>query len=181
MSDYALQLREKQKLRRIYGILERQFRNYYAAAAQKKGATGENLLKALESRLDNVAYRMGFGVTRAECRQLVGHKAVMVNGRCVNIPSYQVKPGDIVSIRKRPGSKLGSKMHLQSPISWVFPIGFKSILEKWKVFIAMFPIAVSCRPIFRNSSSSSSTRGKPRDRHHWIRYHVATRPTGGVV
>ena len=101
MSDYALQLREKQKLRRMYGVLEKQFRNYYAKAAQKKGATGENLLKALECRLDNVVYRMGFGTTRAESRQLVSHKAVMVNGRCVNIPSYQIKPSDTIAIREK--------------------------------------------------------------------------------
>jgi small subunit ribosomal protein S4 len=101
MSDYALQLREKQKLRRMYGVLEKQFRNYYAKAAQKKGATGENLLKALECRLDNVVYRMGFGATRAESRQLVSHKAVMVNGRCVNIASYQIKPSDTVAIREK--------------------------------------------------------------------------------
>lgn len=101
MSDYALQLREKQKLRRMYGVLEKQFRNYYAKAAQKKGATGENLLQALECRLDNVVYRMGFGATRAESRQLVSHKAIMVNGRCVNIPSYQVKASDIVAIREK--------------------------------------------------------------------------------
>jgi small subunit ribosomal protein S4 len=101
MSDYALQLREKQKLRRMYGVLEKQFRNYYAKAAQKKGATGENLLKALECRLDNVVYRMGFGATRAESRQLVSHKAITVNGRCVNIPSYQIKPSDTVAIREK--------------------------------------------------------------------------------
>jgi small subunit ribosomal protein S4 len=101
MSDYALQLREKQKLRRMYGVLEKQFRNYYAKAAQKKGATGENLLKALECRLDNVVYRMGFGTTRAESRQLVSHKAVTVNGRCVNIASYQIKPSDVVAIRDK--------------------------------------------------------------------------------
>jgi small subunit ribosomal protein S4 len=103
LSDYALQLREKQKLRRMYGVLEKQFRNYYAKAAQKKGATGENLLKALECRLDNVVYRMGFGVTRAECRQLVSHKAITVNGRSVNIPSYQIKPSDVVAIREKRG------------------------------------------------------------------------------
>ena len=101
LSDYALQLREKQKLRRIYGVLEKQFRNYYAKAAQKKGATGENLLKALECRLDNVVYRMGFGATRAESRQLVSHKAVTVNGHCVNIASYQIKASDIVAIREK--------------------------------------------------------------------------------
>lgn len=101
MSDYALQLREKQKLRRIYGVLERQFRNYYKEAARQRGATGENLLRLLECRLDNVVYRMGFGSTRAESRQLVGHKSVMVNGRCVNIPSYQVSLSDTVAIREK--------------------------------------------------------------------------------
>ena len=101
LSDYALQLREKQKLRRIYGVLEKQFRNYYAKAAQKKGATGENLLKALECRLDNVVYRMGFGATRAESRQLVSHKAITVNGHCINIASYQIKPSDIVAVREK--------------------------------------------------------------------------------
>lgn len=101
MSDYALQLREKQKLRRIYGVLERQFRNYYKRAAKKKGATGEELLKLLESRLDNVVYRMGFGATRAESRQLVSHRAILVNGRCVNIPSYQVKANDVITVRER--------------------------------------------------------------------------------
>ena len=100
-SDYAVQLREKQKLRFIYGILERQFRNYYAAAAKRKGATGENLLQLLECRLDNVVYRMGFGVTRAEARQLVSHKAILVNGKSVNIPSYQVAPDDLIAIRER--------------------------------------------------------------------------------
>ena len=100
LSDYALQLREKQKLRRIYGILERQFRNYYKSAAQKKGSTGENLLQLLECRLDNVVYRMGFAASRAEARQLVRHKGVMVNGQRVNIPSYQVKANDVVSIHE---------------------------------------------------------------------------------
>ena len=92
LSDYGVQLREKQKVRRIYGVLERQFRNYYKEAARLKGNTGENLLALLEGRLDNVVYRMGFGATRAEARQLVSHKAIMVNGRVVNIASYQVSP-----------------------------------------------------------------------------------------
>jgi len=109
LSDYALQLREKQKVRRIYGILERQFRNYYKAAAQQKGATGENLLRLLESRLDNVVYRMGFAVTRAQARQLVSHKAISVNGRMVNIPSCQVKPEDVVSIREKAKNQLRVK------------------------------------------------------------------------
>ena len=101
LSDYGLQLREKQKLRRIYGVLERQFRNYYKKAAQRKGATGENLLQMLESRLDNVVYGMGYGCTRAEARQLVSHKAIEVNGRVVNIPSYQVRAEDVVSVREK--------------------------------------------------------------------------------
>jgi small subunit ribosomal protein S4 len=100
-SDYGLQLREKQKLRRIYGILERQFRNYYKEASRLKGSTGENLLQLLEARLDNVVYRMGFGSTRAEARQLVNHKAIMVNGKTVNIPSYVVAPDDVVSVREK--------------------------------------------------------------------------------
>lgn len=99
MSDYALQLREKQKVRRIYGVLERQFRNYYDKASRAKGATGENLLQMLERRLDNVVYRMGFGATRAEARQLVGHRAIEVNGRVTNIASYLVGTDDVVQVR----------------------------------------------------------------------------------
>lgn len=109
LSEYGLQLREKQKVRRIYGILERQFRNYYAEAARLKGATGENLLQLLESRLDNVVYRMGFASTRAEARQLVSHKAILVNGKSVNIPSYQVKSGDEVSVREKSKNQLRIK------------------------------------------------------------------------
>jgi small subunit ribosomal protein S4 len=101
LSDYGLQLREKQKVRRLYGILEKQFRSYYKEAARRKGATGENLLQLLESRLDNVVYRMGFGSTRAESRQLVTHKAVAVNGQTVNVPSFNVKSGDVVTIREK--------------------------------------------------------------------------------
>jgi small subunit ribosomal protein S4 len=96
-----MQLRAKQRLRRIYGILEKQFRNYYKTADMKKGATGENLLNLLESRLDNVVYRMGFASTRAEARQLVAHKAVQVNGATINVPSYQLSPGDTLSIRDK--------------------------------------------------------------------------------
>lgn len=101
LSDYGVQLREKQKVRRIYGILEKQFRNYYREAARQKGNTGENLLQLLEGRLDNVVYRMGFGATRAESRQLVSHKAIVVNGRVVNIPSYQVSPEDVITVREK--------------------------------------------------------------------------------
>ena len=101
MTDYAVQLREKQKVRRLYGVLEKQFRNYYKKAAQRKGSTGENLIKLLESRLDNVVYRMGYASTRAEARQLVSHKAITVNGGVVNIPSYQVASGNSVAIREK--------------------------------------------------------------------------------
>lgn len=100
-SDYGLQLREKQKVKRIYGVLERQFRRYFAEADRRRGNTGENLLALLESRLDNVVYRMGFGSTRSEARQLVSHKAILVNGNPVNIPSYSVKAGDVVSVREK--------------------------------------------------------------------------------
>jgi small subunit ribosomal protein S4 len=106
LSDYGVQLREKQKVRRIYGVLERQFSNYYKSAARQKGATGENLLRLLESRLDNVVYRMGFGSTRAESRQLVSHCGIMVNGQTTNIPSYQVRPGDVVSVREKAKKQL---------------------------------------------------------------------------
>jgi small subunit ribosomal protein S4 len=101
LSDYALQLREKQKVKRLYGILEKQFRNYYKKSASKKGSTGENLLTYLESRLDNVVYRSGFGSTRAESRQLVNHKNIEVNGNLINIPSYQVKATDKISVRNK--------------------------------------------------------------------------------
>src|SRR5262245_64716501 len=106
LSDYGLQLREKQKLRRMYGVLERQFGNYYEEAARRSGATGENLLKLLECRLDNVVYRMGFAATRAEARQLVSHKAIQVNDHVVSIASYQVKAGDIVQIREKARKQL---------------------------------------------------------------------------
>lgn len=101
LSEYGLQLREKQKVRRIYGVLEKQFRNYYKEAARLKGNTGENLLQLLETRLDNVVYRMGFGATRAEARQLVSHKSIMVNGRVVNIPSFKVSANDVISVREK--------------------------------------------------------------------------------
>ena len=114
LSDYGLQLREKQKVRRIYGILENQFRLYYKEADRRKGSTGENLLKLLESRLDNVAYRMGFGVSRSEARQIVKHKSVLVNGKTVNVPSYQVKPNDVVSIQEKGKNQLRIKASLDA-------------------------------------------------------------------
>ncbi len=105
-SDYGVQLREKQKVKRMYGVLERQFRRYFAEAERRRGNTGANLLMLLESRLDNVVYRMGFGSTRAESRQLVGHKAITVNGAVVNIPSFLVKSGDTVAVRDKAKTQL---------------------------------------------------------------------------
>lgn len=124
LSDYAVQLREKQKVKRLYGVLEKQFANYYKKADRQKGATGENLLRMLERRLDNVVYRMGFGSTRAESRQLVSHKSIMVNGSAVNVPSYQVSPGDVIAIREKAKKQLRVQGALslaagRSPISWV--------------------------------------------------------------
>lgn len=113
LSDYGVQLREKQKVRRIYGVLEKQFRNYYKAAAKIKGNTGENLLTLLETRLDNVVYRIGFGSTRAESRQLVAHNAILVNGEKVNIPSYTVQVGDVISIREKSKKQLRVQTALQ--------------------------------------------------------------------
>ena len=124
LSDYGIQLREKQKVRRIYGVLEKQFRNYYKQAARQKGATGENLLRLLECRLDNVVYRMGFGSTRAEARQLVAHNAILVNGKKVNIPSYQVQENDVVSVREKSKNQLRIQSAVQisvqrGDVEWV--------------------------------------------------------------
>lgn len=124
LSDYGVQLREKQKVRRIYGVLEKQFRNYYKQAAKLKGATGENLLKLLEGRLDNVVYRMGFGSTRSESRQLISHNAILVNGKKVNIPSYQVQENDVISIREKSKTQLRIQSAVQiavqrGDVEWV--------------------------------------------------------------
>ena len=113
LSDYGSQLREKQKVRRMYGILERQFRNYYKEANRLKGNTGENLLVLLEGRLDNVVYRMGFAATRAEARQLVSHKAIVVNGRVVNIPSFQVSVDDVIAVREKSKKQARIKASLE--------------------------------------------------------------------
>ncbi len=120
LSDYGLQLREKQKLRRMYGVLERQFRTYYKKAARMKGSTGENLLRILEGRLDNTVYRMGFATTRAEARQLVSHKAIKVNNKVVDVPSYQVSAGDTVEIRE----KAKQQTRIQSALSIASQVGF---------------------------------------------------------
>lgn len=124
LSEYGVQLREKQKIRRYYGVLEKQFRNYYKSAARKKGSTSENLMVLLESRLDNVVYRMGFASTRAEARQLVSHKAILVNDQVVNIASFAVKPGDIVSVRQkaREQSRIQAAIGLsdqRAPCEWI--------------------------------------------------------------
>lgn len=113
LSDYGVQLREKQKVRRIYGVLEKQFSNYYKEAARIKGATGSNLLFLLEARLDNVVYRMGFGCTRAEARQLVSHKIITVNGKVINIPSYLLKDGDVVAVREKSKNQIRIKNALE--------------------------------------------------------------------
>ena len=124
LSDYGVELREKQKVRRTYGLLEKQFRSYYKEAARRKGATGENLLQLLETRLDNVVYRMGFGATRAESRQLVSHKAILVNGSTLNVPSYQVQEGDVVAVREKSKNQLRIQNSLniaaqRGEIDWV--------------------------------------------------------------
>ena len=124
-SDYGNQLREKQKLRRTYGVLERQFRLYFARAARGKGSTGENLLALLEARLDNVVYRMGFGSTRAEARQLVGHRAIAVNGKLINIPSAQVRAGDSISIVE----KAKGQLRIQDSLQLAEKVGFPSWVE----------------------------------------------------
>ena len=121
LSDYGVQLREKQKLRKIYGILEKQFRSYYAEADRLRGVTGENLLQLLESRLDNVVYRMGIGVSRSESRQLVRHNSITVNGNRVNIPSYQVKPGDQVAVAEASKNQLRVKAASEAAEERGFP------------------------------------------------------------
>lgn len=121
LSEYGTQLREKQKIRRLYGVLERQFHNYFIEANRLKGSTGENLLKLLESRLDNVVYRMGFATTRSEARQLVSHKAILVNNKSVNIPSYQVKAKDVIKVRDKCQKQLRIQNALKQAQEYSFP------------------------------------------------------------
>ncbi|PKM22228.1 MAG: 30S ribosomal protein S4 [Gammaproteobacteria bacterium HGW-Gammaproteobacteria-14] len=125
LSDYGVQLREKQKVRRMYGVLEKQFRNYYKKASSSRGATGEALLQLLEGRLDNVVYRMGFGSTRSEARQLVSHRAILVNGSSVNVASYQVQPGDVISVRE----KSKNQLRVKSAMELAQQRGFASWIE----------------------------------------------------
>ncbi len=125
LSDYGLQLREKQKLRRMYGVLERQFRNYYKKAAQRRGSTGENLLQMLEGRLDNIVYRMGFAATRAEARQLVSHKGIELNGNIANIPSMQVSAGDVIVVRE----KARQQMRVKAALEIAAQVGFPEWLQ----------------------------------------------------
>jgi small subunit ribosomal protein S4 len=125
LSDYGVQLREKQKLRRMYGVLERQFRNYYIKASGRPGATGSTLLQLLEGRLDNVVYRMGFAVTRSEARQLVSHKSITVNGEVVSIASYQCKAGDVVTVRE----KAQKQLRIQSALQIKAQVGFPQWVE----------------------------------------------------
>ncbi len=120
LSGYGVQLREKQKLRRMYGVLERQFRNYYTKAAGRPGSTGENLIRYLEGRLDNVVYRMGFATTRAEARQLVSHKAIEVNGDTVNVPSYQCSAGDVIAVREKSKAqaRIAAALAIATQVGW---------------------------------------------------------------
>ncbi|SDK83548.1 SSU ribosomal protein S4P [Methylophilus rhizosphaerae] len=137
LSDYGVQLREKQKVRRIYGVLEGQFRTYYAEADRQKGITGESLLQLLESRLDNVAYRMGLAGSRSEARQVVRHNAILVNGKRVNIPSYQVKAGDVISVADKAKSQLRIKAAVEAADQRGFPewleVDIKALSGKFKV------------------------------------------------
>ena len=138
-SEYGLQLREKQKAKFIYGVLEKPFRNYYEKAAQMKGMVGENLLVLLETRLDNVLFRAGLGRTRMETRQIVDHRNVMVNGKCVNIPSYRVKPGDVVEIRESAKSSQRFKDIVEATAGRAVTPWMESDLENLKVTINQYP------------------------------------------
>jgi len=141
-SDYATQLRAKQRLRRIYGILEKQFRNYYKSADSKKGATGQNLLNLLESRLDNVVYRMGFASTRAEARQLVSHKSIQVNNVLINVPSYQVSPGDVLTIREKAKKQQRIIDALSVTEQYSFPSWSMLIPKQCQVLLALCRIVL---------------------------------------
>ena len=140
LSDYGVQLREKQKLRRIYGVLEKQFRGYYAEADRRKGITGENLLQLLESRLDNVTYKMGIGASRTEARQIVKHNSVLVNGKRVNIPSYQVMPGDEITVVESSKAQLRIKAALEAAEERGFPEWLEVDIKEFKGIFKNIPL-----------------------------------------
>jgi small subunit ribosomal protein S4 len=140
LSGYGTQLREKQKIRRIYGILERQFRKIFAVADQKKGATGENLLQLLEGRLDTVAYRMGFGISRAEARQVVRHNGVLVNGKRVDVPSYNCRPGDVIQLLDKTKLQLRTKAALDAAESRGFPEWLEVDVKGGKGIFKNYPV-----------------------------------------
>ena len=161
LSDYGVQLREKQKVRRMYGVLEKQFRNYYKEAARRKGNTGENLLQLLEQRLDNVVYRMGFASTRAEARQLVSHKAIMVNGQVVNIPSFNVSVEDVVAVREKAKkqARIVAALELseqREKPTWIEVDG----KAKWKVYSNVFQSEAICLLKSTNNLLSNFTLSK---------------------
>jgi small subunit ribosomal protein S4 len=139
LSGYGQQLREKQKIRRIYGVLERQFRRVYAEAERRRGRTGENLLQLLESRLDTAAFRMGFGASRSEARQLVRHNGVLVNGRRVNIPSYSLRPGDVVALTQGAHAQIRVKAALEAATSRGFPEWLDVNVEEGKAVFKALP------------------------------------------
>jgi small subunit ribosomal protein S4 len=146
MSGYGVQLREKQKIRRLYGVLERQFRKVYAEADRRRGQTGETLLQLLEGRLDSVAYRMGFGASRAEARQVVRHNGVLVNGKRVNIPSYVVRPGDVVELTERARGHLRTKAALEAAASRGFPEWLEVDAKAGKGTFKAYPLRAELPP-----------------------------------
>jgi small subunit ribosomal protein S4 len=146
LSGYGVQLREKQKIRRLYGVLERQFRKVYAEADRRRGQTGENLLQLLEGRLDSVAYRMGFGASRAEARQVVRHNGVLVNGKRVNIPSYTLRPGDVVELTEQPVVTCASRLPSKPPSRAASPSGWKSTPRPARARSRPIRCAASCLP-----------------------------------
>jgi len=151
LSGYGEQLREKQKIRRLYGVLERQFRRVYAEAARRRGQTGENLLQLLEGRLDSVAYRMGFGGSRAEARQVVRHNGVLVNGKRVNIPSYLVRPGDVIQLTEGARSSLRVKAALGSNESRGFPAWMEVDIKAGKGTFKAYPARDELSPTINES------------------------------
>ena len=151
LSDYGVQLREKQKLRRIYGVLEKQFRSYYAEADRRKGVTGENLLQILESRLDNVVYKMGLGASRTEARQIVRHNSILVNGKRVNIPSYQVAPGDEISVVDDSKNQLRIKAALEAAGERGFPEWLDVDIKAFKGIFKNKPLRDDLPPTINES------------------------------